>query len=84
MAGLLALMLLTHARCAARTAPDGSLVPLAEQDRGERDVESILGGVEIRVRDINNDEGNRLLRMVRRSSGSVMTWRRAQMVMPSA
>ena len=32
--GLLALMLLTDARRAARTAPDGSLVPLAEQDRG--------------------------------------------------
>lgn len=36
------------------------------------------------VRDIDNDEGNRLLRMVRRSSGSVVTWRRAQMVLLSA
>jgi predicted RNA polymerase sigma factor len=33
-AGLLPLMLLHHARRAARTAPDGSLVPLAEQNRG--------------------------------------------------
>ena len=33
VAGLLALMLLHHARRAARTRPDGSLVPLAEQDR---------------------------------------------------
>ncbi len=33
VAGLLALMLLTDARRAARTLPDGSLVPLAEQDR---------------------------------------------------
>ncbi|WP_157252964.1 RNA polymerase sigma factor [Nonomuraea typhae] len=32
-AGLLALMLLTDARRPARRAPDGSLVPLAEQDR---------------------------------------------------
>jgi RNA polymerase sigma factor (sigma-70 family) len=32
-AGLLALMLLTDARRPARTLPDGSLVPLAEQDR---------------------------------------------------
>jgi RNA polymerase sigma factor (sigma-70 family) len=32
--GLLALMLLTEARRAARTTADGSLVPLAEQDRG--------------------------------------------------
>ena len=33
VAGLLALMLLTDARRAARTGPDGRLVPLAEQDR---------------------------------------------------
>jgi transposase len=38
----------------------------------------------IRVREITNDEGNRLLRIVRRSSGSVVTWRRAQMVLLSA
>jgi predicted RNA polymerase sigma factor len=34
VAGLLALMLLTEARRAARATADGSLVPLAEQDRG--------------------------------------------------
>jgi RNA polymerase sigma factor (sigma-70 family) len=33
VAGLLALLLLTDSRRAARSAPDGSLVPLAEQDR---------------------------------------------------
>ena len=33
VAGLLALMLLTDARRAARTAPDGALIPLSEQDR---------------------------------------------------
>jgi hypothetical protein len=38
----------------------------------------------LRVREIANDEGNRLLRIVRRSSGSVVTWRRAQMVLLSA
>ena len=38
----------------------------------------------VRVRDISNDEGNRLLRMVRRGSGSVVMWRRAQMVLLSA
>ncbi|MFF3243803.1 RNA polymerase sigma factor [Streptomyces sp. NPDC002870] len=47
VAGLLALMLLHHARRAARTAPDGSLVPLAEQDRGRWDTELIAEGVEI-------------------------------------
>ena len=31
--GLLALMLLTHARTAARVRPDGDLIPLADQDR---------------------------------------------------
>ena len=38
----------------------------------------------VKVRDITNDEGNKLLRIVRRSSGSVVTWRRAQMVLLSA
>ncbi|MEU0038637.1 DUF6596 domain-containing protein [Streptomyces sp. NPDC006333] len=47
VAGLLALMLLHHARRAARTAPDGSLVPLAQQDRGRWDTESIAEGVAI-------------------------------------
>jgi transposase len=38
----------------------------------------------VRVREITNDEGNRLLRTVRRSAGSVVTWRRSQMVLLSA
>src|SRR4051812_41928391 len=38
----------------------------------------------VQVRPLSNDEGNRLLRIVRRSSGSVVTWRRAQMVLLSA
>ncbi|MFC7624879.1 RNA polymerase sigma factor [Microlunatus sp. GCM10028923] len=37
VAGLLALMLLTDARRATRTGPDGGLVPLAEQDRSRWD-----------------------------------------------
>jgi hypothetical protein len=37
VAGLLALMLLTDARRAARTAADGALTPLAEQDRSQWD-----------------------------------------------
>ncbi len=45
--GLLALMLLHHARRAARTAPDGTLVPLAEQDRSRWDTELIAEGVAI-------------------------------------
>ncbi|WP_103540529.1 RNA polymerase sigma factor, partial [Streptomyces sp. SM1] len=47
VAGLLALMLLHHARRAARTAPDGSLVPLAEQDRGRWDTRLITEGITI-------------------------------------
>lgn len=37
VAGLLALMLLTDARGPARQAPDGSLIPLDEQDRAQWD-----------------------------------------------
>ena len=47
VAGLLALMLLHHARRRARTGPDGSLVPLAEQDRALWDTGLIAEGVEI-------------------------------------
>ncbi|MEU5099351.1 DUF6596 domain-containing protein [Streptomyces sp. NPDC020996] len=45
VAGLLALMLLHHARRRARTGPDGRLVPLAEQDRGLWDTRLIAEGV---------------------------------------
>jgi predicted RNA polymerase sigma factor len=45
VAGLLALMLLVHARHRARTASDGSLVPMAEQDRGRWDRDAINEGV---------------------------------------
>lgn len=38
----------------------------------------------VRVREISNEEGDRLLRIVRHSSGPVVTWRRAQMVLLSA
>jgi RNA polymerase sigma factor (sigma-70 family) len=45
VAGLLALMLLTDARRAARSRPDGALVPLAEQDRGRWNSEAIREGI---------------------------------------
>ena len=38
----------------------------------------------VQVRPISDEEGNRLLRIVRRGTGSVVTWRRAQMVLLSA
>jgi transposase len=38
----------------------------------------------VRVREIDDDEGRRLVRIVRRGTGSVVTWRRAQMVLLSA
>jgi RNA polymerase sigma factor (sigma-70 family) len=47
VSGLLALMLLTDARRAARTRPDGSLVPLAEQDRSLWDRACIDEGVHL-------------------------------------
>ncbi|MGC4959085.1 RNA polymerase sigma factor [Actinomadura citrea] len=45
VAGLLALMLLHHARRPARTGPDGRLVPLAEQDRSLWNTHMIAEGV---------------------------------------
>jgi len=45
--GLLALMLMHHARRASRTLPDGSIVPLAEQDRARWDTRLIAEGIEI-------------------------------------
>jgi len=47
VAGLLALMLLTDARRPARTTADGSLVPLADQDRSRWDLASIREGVDL-------------------------------------
>jgi RNA polymerase sigma factor (sigma-70 family) len=47
IAGLLALMLLHHARRASRTGPDGDLVPLSEQDRSRWDSTLIAEGVGI-------------------------------------
>ena len=38
----------------------------------------------LRVREIDDDEGRQLVRIIRRGSGSVVTWRRAQMVLLSA
>ncbi|WP_430784155.1 RNA polymerase sigma factor [Actinoplanes sp. G11-F43] len=45
--GLLALMLLHHARRAARTTAHGALIPLAEQDRTRWDTSLITEGVRI-------------------------------------
>jgi predicted RNA polymerase sigma factor len=47
VAGLLALMLLHHARRPARTGPDGRLVPLAEQDRRLWNTRLIAEGVDV-------------------------------------
>ncbi len=45
VAGLLALMLLTDARRPARTGPDGSLIPMAEQDRSRWNADYIAEGL---------------------------------------
>jgi RNA polymerase sigma factor (sigma-70 family) len=50
VAGLLALMVLTDARRAARTTADGLLVPLDDQDRGLWDQQAIGEGVELITR----------------------------------
>ncbi|MEU7456569.1 helix-turn-helix domain-containing protein [Streptosporangium roseum] len=38
----------------------------------------------VRVREVDDDEGRRLLRILRRGTGAVVTWRRAQTVLLSA
>jgi transposase len=38
----------------------------------------------VTLREISNEDGNRLLRIVRRTSGSVVTWRRVQIVLLAA
>ncbi|MFY1668903.1 RNA polymerase sigma factor [Plantactinospora sp. WMMB334] len=47
VAGLLALMLLTDARRAARTRVDGTLIPLSEQDRSRWDQAAIREGISL-------------------------------------
>lgn len=55
VSGLVALMLLHHARRPARTRDDGSLVPLAEQDRSVWDVAAITEGVDTLQRALSRD-----------------------------
>jgi RNA polymerase sigma factor (sigma-70 family) len=47
VAGLLALMLLTHARHRARTGPDGALIPMSDQDRSLWDRDAIREGIDL-------------------------------------
>ncbi|MFB6520046.1 RNA polymerase sigma factor [Streptomyces sp. NPDC056401] len=47
VSGLLALMLIHHGRRATRTTPDGTLIPLAEQDRTRWDKTLIAEGIGI-------------------------------------
>jgi len=47
VAGLLALMLLTDARRPARSGPDGSMIPLDEQDRTRWDADAIREGISL-------------------------------------
>jgi len=54
VAGLLALMLLTDARRAARTDPDGSAVPLAEQRRDRWDADMIAEGLALATRTLGS------------------------------
>ncbi|MGW3961208.1 RNA polymerase sigma factor [Amycolatopsis sp. NPDC005003] len=55
VAGLLALMLLHHARRASRTTDGGALVPLAEQDRSRWDTTLIAEGVAVLQRALSRD-----------------------------
>jgi predicted RNA polymerase sigma factor len=50
VSGLLALMLLTDARRPARTRPDGTLIPLVDQDRTRWNAAAIAEGIELITR----------------------------------
>ena len=52
--------------------------------RAARIREAVQVAERVRVRAIDEDEGKRLLRIIRRGTGSVVAWRRAQMVLLSA
>jgi nicotinamidase-related amidase len=52
--------------------------------RGGLSAETGAVSERLRVREIDDDEGQRLVRIIRRGTGSVVTWRRAQMVLLSA
>lgn len=54
------------------------------RDLAARDSHPVLVAERVRVREIDDDEGRRLLRIIRRGTGSVVTWRRAQVVLLSA
>jgi predicted RNA polymerase sigma factor len=54
--GLLALMLLHHARRSSRTRPDGRIVPLAEQDRNAWDTALVAEGVDVLQRALTRDQ----------------------------
>lgn len=54
--GLLALMLLTESRRAARTTADGDLVPLPRQDRGRWDAELVAEGQTLVRRCLRRDQ----------------------------
>jgi transposase len=49
-----------------------------------REQEEDLVSCPVELRPISNEEGNRLLQMVRRGAGNVVTWRRAQIVLWAA
>jgi transposase len=70
----------TFAGFEEQVAPGWRSNPYAELDRrGEAAM-----AARVVLREISNEEGNRLLRIVRRTSGSVVTWRRAQIVLLAA
>ena len=50
---------------------------------GARHGQAVLVAERVCVREIDDEEGQRLLRITRSGTGSVVTWRRAQMVLPA-
>jgi transposase len=70
--------------CSGPSAVAGHVCPVGWSLLRESIVQTGLVTERLRVREIDDDEGRRLVRIVRRGTGSVVTWRRAQMVLLSA
>lgn len=68
--------------CRAEESPDD--VTQSKPSAGSGHCQAVCMAERVRVREIGDDEGRRLLRIVRRGTGSVVMWRRAQMVLLSA
>ena len=76
--------ILTNESARSRGADAGEVRPGPSKGVPDRSAGGRGNGRAGGTAEISNEQGNRLLRMMRRSSGSIVTWRRAQIVLLAA